>query len=153
LARYKVAPELDLGMVLQAKIRPSEQAGEPDGRRAAGRMAGGRTRCGCCSSGREGRWHALEAAVAAEAAANEVEAAARAALDAVNSARALASRAKVAAEEAAMAAASILEQATGDQVRANLDVEIADEAEHDSRPTRSTSPIRKAFRRTSPIAG
>lgn len=75
---------------------------------------------------------ALEAASAAEAAAMAVDVAARAALDAVAKARALAATARLAATDAAQLAASILEEATGDKVRANHDVEVADEAEKDA---------------------
>lgn len=72
---------------------------------------------------------ALEAATAAEAAATAVDVAARAALEAVAKARALAATARSAATDAAQLAASILEEAAGDKVRANHDVEVADEVE------------------------
>jgi uncharacterized protein involved in type VI secretion and phage assembly len=75
---------------------------------------------------------ALEAASSAEEAAAEVETAARAALMAVESARALAAKARHAASEAALAAAAMLEQAGGDKVRANHDVDIADQAEKEA---------------------
>ena len=75
---------------------------------------------------------ALEAATAAEAAATAVDVAARAAQEAVARARELAATARSAAIEAAELAASILEEAAGDKVRANLDVEVADEAEKEA---------------------
>src|SRR4029079_4454531 len=72
---------------------------------------------------------ALEAATAAEKAANEVEAAARGALDAVDKARSAALRAKAAAGQAAEAAQFLLEGAKGDKVRATHDVQVAEAAE------------------------
>lgn len=75
---------------------------------------------------------ALKAATAAEAAATEVEAAARAALEAVEKARDLAATARAASMEAEELAASILEEAGGGKVRANHDVEVAEQAEQEA---------------------
>jgi len=72
---------------------------------------------------------ALETATSAEQAAAEVETAARAALVAADSARSLAAKARTSATETALAAGALLEQAGGDKVRANYDVEVADQAE------------------------
>jgi hypothetical protein len=60
-----------------------------------------------------------------------VEVAARAALESVENARALAAKAKSAASEAP-GSASILKEAGGDKVRANHDVEVADDAEKEA---------------------
>jgi len=75
---------------------------------------------------------ALEAAAAAEAAATEVEVAARAALESVENARTLAAKAKSAAAEAAQLATSILKDAGGDKLQANHVVEVAEQAEKEA---------------------
>jgi hypothetical protein len=72
---------------------------------------------------------ALEAATAAEEAAEEVEAAASAASEAVERARSAAVRARKAAAQAAEAAHMALATAEGDKVRANHELEKAEEAE------------------------
>jgi hypothetical protein len=72
---------------------------------------------------------ALSAAEAAEEAATEVEAAALAATEAVERARSAAVKARAAAEQAAEASRISLTGAAGDKVRANHDVEVAEEAE------------------------
>ena len=76
---------------------------------------------------------ALSASAAAEEAAGEVEAAAKAALESVEKARSAASKAKAAAARAAEAADLALASAAGDKVRANHDVEVAEEAETKAR--------------------
>ncbi len=65
--------------------------------------------------------------------ATEVEAAARAASEAVERARAAATKARAAAAQAAQAARISLSSAEGDKVRAQLDVEVAEQAEADAR--------------------
>ena len=76
---------------------------------------------------------ALTAAAAAEEAAVDVEAASQAALEAVERARTAASRARTAAQQAAEAATLALATAEGDKVRANLDVELAEDKEDAAR--------------------
>ncbi|HEY8921676.1 MAG TPA: hypothetical protein VIN32_03485 [Candidatus Limnocylindria bacterium] len=72
---------------------------------------------------------ALQAAMAADEAASETEAAARAAASAVDQALKAAASAKRAAERAATAARILIASAEGDQVRANQDLEQAEDAE------------------------
>ena len=72
---------------------------------------------------------ALQAATAAEEAAAEVEAAASAAAEAVERARSAALKARKAAGQAAEAAHLAIATAEGDKVRANHDLETAEEAE------------------------
>jgi hypothetical protein len=72
---------------------------------------------------------ALSAAQLAEEAATEVEAAATAAAEAVERARGAAMKARAAAEQAAEASRIGLSGAEGDKVRANHDVDVAEEAE------------------------
>jgi hypothetical protein len=76
---------------------------------------------------------ALKAAAAAEEAATEVEAAAQAAVESVERARSAATRAGVAALQAAEAASLALESAGGEKVRANHDVDVAEQAESEAR--------------------
>jgi hypothetical protein len=76
---------------------------------------------------------ALEAAKAADEAAAETEAAASAAASAVDQALKAAASAKRAAEHAAKAAHILLASAEGDKVRANHDLDAAQEAEAQTR--------------------
>ena len=75
---------------------------------------------------------ALEAAMASDEAAAETEVAAQAAADAVAQALKAAASAKNAAAHAARAAQILLASAEGDQVRADHDVEEAQDAEADA---------------------
>ncbi|HUG30241.1 MAG TPA: hypothetical protein VMQ65_07015 [Candidatus Limnocylindria bacterium] len=76
---------------------------------------------------------ALAAATAAEEAANEVDAAAKATLEAVEKARNAANKAKALATQAADAATLLIGEAGIDKAKANHDVDIAEDAESDAR--------------------